>query len=137
MRELRMFLMSVAAVVVLALGAAAQQDQINTVVGGGPNDMPALDADLYGMYQVALDNSGNFYIASYYQNRVFKVTPAGVLSVVAGNGMAGYSGDGVTGGAAQAMLSDPEGVARWKEIQRQRLEQGLPASPAPAAVVKP
>ena len=111
MRELRMFLMSVAAVVVLALGAAAQQDQINTVVGGGPNDMPALDADLYGMYQVALDNSGNFYIASYYQNRVFKVTPAGFLSVVAGNGMAGYSGDGVTGGAAQAMLSDPEGVA--------------------------
>jgi hypothetical protein len=109
-RDLRMLLMSVAALVVLALGAAAQQDQINTVVGGGPNDMPALDADLYRMYQVALDNSGNFYIASYYQNRVFKVTPAGFLSVVAGNGLAGYSGDGVTGGAAQAMLNSPEGV---------------------------
>ncbi|MGB6474880.1 MAG: choice-of-anchor D domain-containing protein [Candidatus Sulfotelmatobacter sp.] len=111
MRELRMLLMSVAAVVVLALGAAAQQDQINTVVGGGPNDMPAVDADLYSPYQVALDGSGNFYIAAVSQNRVFKVTPAGFLTVVAGNGLAGYSGDGVTGGAAQAMLNAPEGVA--------------------------
>jgi hypothetical protein len=111
MREFRLFLMSVAAVVVLALGAAAQQDQINTVVGGGPNDMPALDADIYGAYQVAVDGSGNFYFAAYYQNRVFKVTPSGFLTVVAGNGLAGYSGDGVTGGAAQAMLNDPVGVA--------------------------
>jgi hypothetical protein len=107
-------LMSLAVVGLLALmavSAAAQQNQINTVVGGGPNDMPALDADIYGAYQVALDSSGNFYIAAYNQQRVFKVTPAGFLTVVAGNGLAGYSGDGVTGGAAQAMLNYPEGVA--------------------------
>src|SRR5579863_8009711 len=100
MRDLRILLMSLAAVLVLVLGAAAQQDQINTVVGGGPNDMPAVDADIYGPQQVALDSSGNLYIAAYYENRVFKVTSAGFLSVVAGNGLAGYSGDGVTGGAA-------------------------------------
>ncbi len=111
MRKLRMFLMSVAAVVVLALSAAAQQNQINTVIGGGPNDMPALDADLYSPYQVALDGSGNFYIAAVSQHRIFKVTPAGFLTVVAGNGLAGYSGDGMPGGAAQAMLNNPQGVA--------------------------
>ena len=34
----------------------------------------------------------------------------GILTVVAGNGIPGYSGDGLTGGAAQAMLSGPTGV---------------------------
>ncbi len=42
---------------------------------------------------------------------MFKVTPSGFLTVVAGNGLEGYSGDGVTGGAAQAMLNYPQGVA--------------------------
>ena len=105
-------LMGLLAVFVLASGAAAQQNQINTVVGGGPNDMPALDADLYQLWQVAVDSAGNLYFASSYDNRVFKVTVStGELTVVAGNGVAGYSGDGVTGGAAKAMLDGPQGVA--------------------------
>ncbi len=111
MRPYRMFLLSFFAVLVFTFSAAAQQDQINTVVGGGPNDMPALDADIYGVYQVAVDSSGNYYIASAQQNRVFKVNNAGFLTVVAGNGLSGYSGDGVAGSAAQGMLNGPEGVA--------------------------
>jgi hypothetical protein len=111
MRPFRMFLLSFFAVLAFAFGAAAQQDQINTVVGGGPNDMPALDADLNNPYQVTVDSSGNYYFAVPAQNRVFKVTSAGSLTVVAGNGIAGYSGDGVTGGASQAMLNSPQGVA--------------------------
>ena len=111
MRPFRMFLLSFFAVLVFTLSAGAQQDQINTVVGGGPNDMPALDADIYTPYQVAVDSSGNYYFASVTQNRVFKVNTSGFLTVVAGNGIAGYSGDGVTGGASQAMLNNPWGVA--------------------------
>ncbi|HXN17081.1 MAG TPA: choice-of-anchor D domain-containing protein [Candidatus Binatus sp.] len=111
MRPFRAFLLSFFAVLVFTFSAAAQQDQINTVVGGGPNDMPALDADIYEPYQIAVDSMGNYYFASYGQNRVFKVNASGLLTVVAGNGLAGYSGDGVTGGAAQAMLDSPWGVA--------------------------
>jgi len=94
----------------LALPALAQ-DVISTVIGGGPSDMPALDANLSLPQGVAVDGSGNYYIAASSQNRVFKVSSTGLLTVLAGNGLPGYSGDGVTGGAANAMLNAPAGVA--------------------------
>ena len=34
------------------------------------------------------------YIADTYNNRVLKVTPHGQVTAVAGDGVAGYSGDG-------------------------------------------
>ena len=43
------------------------------------------------------------------QHRVFKVSSSGTLTVVAGNGFPGYSGDG--GPATQAQLYNPQGVA--------------------------
>jgi trimeric autotransporter adhesin len=88
------------------------QDIITTAIGGGPNGIPALDAFLYNPYGVAVDSSGNYYIAAYNQNRVFKVTVATkVISVVAGSGAQGYSGDGVLGGAGLADLFHPYAVA--------------------------
>jgi sugar lactone lactonase YvrE len=90
---------------------ALSQDVISTAIGGGPNGMPALDANLNQPVGVAFDSSGNYYIADPNQNRVFKVSTSGELTVLAGNGLAGYSGDGVTGGAANAMLNAPNGVS--------------------------
>jgi sugar lactone lactonase YvrE len=90
---------------------AFSQDVISTAIGGGPNGMPALDANLNEPAQITVDSSGNYYIAAYTQNRVFKVSTSGELTVFAGNGLAGYSGDGVTGGAANAMLNGPNSVA--------------------------
>jgi len=90
----------------LALPALAQQDVINTVIGGGPSGMPAIDADLYYPVAVSVDSSNNYYIADQ-GNRVFKVSSTGELTLVAGTGVAGYSGDGVTGGATQATLNQP------------------------------
>ena len=88
------------------------QDVITTVIGGGPNNVPATDANLYSPYGVAVDSTGNFYIAAFNQNRVYKVTNStGKITVVAGSGAVGYSGDGVTGGAANASLSHPYAVA--------------------------
>lgn len=96
----------------LALPALAQQDVISTVIGGGPSDMPAQDANLNFPVKVAFDSAGNYYIAASTQNRVFKVDGStGLLTVLAGNGLPGYSGDGVTGGAPNAELNNPEGVA--------------------------
>lgn len=87
------------------------QDIISTFIGGGPNNIPALDANLYNPYGVAVDGSGNYYIAAFNQNRVFKVNTSGTLTVVAGSGAYGYSGDGVVGGAANASLAHPFAVA--------------------------
>ncbi|HEX7415421.1 MAG TPA: NHL repeat-containing protein, partial [Bacteroidia bacterium] len=58
---------------------------------------------------VAIDAVGNLYIADYYNSRIRKVNTAGIISTFAGNGTAGYSGDG--GQATSAELHYPFGVA--------------------------
>jgi hypothetical protein len=93
------------------------QPVITTVAGsdfvfpGTP--LPALNAPLgaNGLPFVAraVDASGNVILADQGNNRVFKLSPAGILSVVAGNGLFGFSGDG--GPATAAALGDPGGVA--------------------------
>ncbi len=71
--------------------------------------MPAIDADLNNLAGLALDNAGNYYVAGYAMNRVYRVDATGFLTAVAGT--AGYSGDGVPGGAASAMVNWPQSVA--------------------------
>lgn len=66
---------------------------------------PATSAELNGPRGVTEDIYGNLYIAEYYGQRVRKVTPSGVITTLAGNGTAGYSGDG--GPAASAELNGP------------------------------
>jgi hypothetical protein len=103
-----------AALLLFALLAATSglaQDVISTFIGGGPNGIPALDAFLYQPYGVAVDATGNVYFAAFSQHRVFKVSTGGTITVVAGSGALGYSGDGVTGGAGNADLYHPFGVA--------------------------
>jgi sugar lactone lactonase YvrE len=103
-------LLLISAVLALTLAAAAQQNIISTLIGGGPNNVPALDADINGPQYVAFDSAGNYYFsAPYTSQRVFKVNASGTLTVVAGNGLQGYSGD--NGPATQATLYNPSGVA--------------------------
>jgi sugar lactone lactonase YvrE len=111
MRRFTLRLVLLLSAMMLSLTALAQQDVITTAVGGGPNDIPALDSNLYNPVSVAVDSSGNYYIAATYQNRVFKVNTSGTLTVVAGSGAQGFGGDGVTGGAATADLFHPTGIA--------------------------
>jgi hypothetical protein len=56
---------------------------------------------------VAIDAAGNYFITS--NNRVFRVDTTGLLTVVAGTGAVGPSGDG--GAATSASLTYPYGVA--------------------------
>ena len=63
---------------------------------------PATSAGLFGPYSVARDASGNLYIATSKDNRVRKVAAGtGIISTVAGTGIAGYSGDGGPATSAQ------------------------------------
>ncbi|GAB4029185.1 NHL domain-containing protein [Spirosoma gilvum] len=87
---------------------------ITTVVGNGAYGFSgdggqATSASLANAAGVAVDGSGNLYIADSQNNRVRKVTPAGSITTVAGTGTAGFSGDGDQ--ATSARLANPTGVA--------------------------
>jgi uncharacterized protein (TIGR03437 family) len=58
---------------------------------------------------VALDAAGNLYFSEFDGHRVRRVSPAGQVTTIAGNGRAGFSGDG--GPPEQAQLSFPAGIA--------------------------
>ena len=71
---------------------------------------PASRARLNDPYGVAVDASGNFFIADTENNRIRRVDGAtGIITTVAGDGTAGFSGDG--GAAASASLNRPFGAA--------------------------
>lgn len=108
---MRTFIPSLA-LILGALPLAAQQDIISTAMGGGPNNMPAIDANVSDPIGIALDSAGNYYVATFAGHRVFKVSSAGTLTVFAGTGISGYAGDGVVGGATSALLNGPTGIAR-------------------------
>jgi len=87
---------------------------INTFAGNGSagysgDGGPALSASLNAPCGIALDSSGNLYIADSSNDRIRKVAPNGTITTVAGNGTAGFSGDG--GLATSAQLNRPFGVA--------------------------
>jgi uncharacterized protein (TIGR03437 family) len=89
---------------------------INTVAGGGNggDGGPATSANLIpGFFALAGDGSIYFNddaaLGYSLSPTVRKVSPSGVLSTVAGNGIRGYTGDG--GAATSAALTVPQGVA--------------------------
>ena len=70
----------------------------------------ATSAGLYTPNGVAADASGNIYIADTSNQRIRLVTKStGIITTVAGDGIAGYKGDG--GLATSAGLSDPRSIA--------------------------
>jgi hypothetical protein len=69
---------------------------------------PATSARLNAPVRLAFDASDNLYIADSANHRIRRVTPQGVISTVAGNGTAGYAGDG--GPATAARLRVPYDV---------------------------
>ena len=58
---------------------------------------------------ITTDLEGNIYISHRSQNRIRKLSPDGIITTVAGNGIAGYDGDG--GPALKAALNFPAGLA--------------------------
>jgi sugar lactone lactonase YvrE len=80
----------------------------NETYGYSGDNGPATSAALNIPMGVSVDASGNIYIADWSNNRIRKVNTAGIITTVAGNGTAGYSGDG--GVATSAELNAPESV---------------------------
>ncbi len=85
---------------------------VSTVAGGGTSwddGIPATSAELGHPQGVAVDASGNVFIADTQNLYIRKVGTDGIIKIVAGLGRYGYSGDG--GPASAAMLQHPETVA--------------------------
>ena len=87
--------------------------RLRTLAGNGARRFSgdggrALDAALNRPAGVCLDSSGDVYVADTGNHRIRKFTAGGTIVTVAGNGMAGYSGDG--GPADKAALNTPSAV---------------------------
>ena len=79
----------------LVAQTGGQDFTISTIAGGAPPATPApASASAIGRpLGVAADAAGNVYFVSI-NHTVFKRDTAGVLTVIAGNSRAGFSGDG-------------------------------------------
>ena len=87
---------------------------IQTVAGNGTAGFagdggPATSSEVFGPNGIAFDSAGNLYIADSYNGRIRKISAStGLISTVAGNGTAGYSGDG---GPALSAAIGARGIA--------------------------
>ncbi len=76
--------------------------------GSGGDGGLAISASFNNPTGLALDSSGNLYIADTNNNRIRKIVGS-TISTIAGNGVAGFSGDGGT--ATSASLNHPTAIA--------------------------
>jgi trimeric autotransporter adhesin len=86
---------------------------ITTIAGNGTSGHsgdggPATSAQLAAPLAIAVDFSGNLYIADSGTNQIREVSN-GIITTIAGNGAKGYAGD--NGPATSAQLSQPSGLA--------------------------
>jgi uncharacterized protein (TIGR03437 family) len=87
---------------------------ITTYAGAGRQGFagdgsPATAALLNNPTSVAVDDDGNVYFSDQFNHRIRRVSPAGVITTVAGIGTAGFSGD--AGQATAARLNFPGAIA--------------------------
>jgi len=94
----------------IARSAELTENSIITTFAGAAHTFsgdgqPALNAALSGFQQLHTDNAGNIIFADTYNSVVSRLNSDGTLTVLAGNGILGFSGDG--GPARSASISLP------------------------------
>jgi uncharacterized protein (TIGR03437 family) len=107
--------------------------------GGSGDAGPAIAARLQQPAGIAVDDSGDIFIADTGNHRIRQVTPDGAIRTLAGQGSAGYSGDG--GPAGDALLHSPGGMVfdgagdlYFADTGNQRVRRLVPHAPPPPVV---
>lgn len=118
---------------------------ITTVAGNGTSGFsgdggPATDAELNLPWGITVDASENIYIVDLSNERIRKVSATGIITTIAGNGIAGYSGDG--GPATAAELFGPRNVAVDRngniyiaDLANYRIRKICPGTPTVMAIL--
>ena len=86
---------------------------ISTIAGTGVAGFSgdggvAKAAQLQQPYGIVFDSKGDMYITDSFNNRIRKIDTKGIISTIAGTGVAGFSGDG--GAATAAQLNEPTSI---------------------------
>ena len=79
------------------------------VAGYSGNNGPATAAEINSPAAVTVDTAGNVYFSEAIGNRIRKIDKMGIITDIAGTGVAGFGGD--NGTATAAVLSSPYGLA--------------------------
>ena len=77
--------------------------------GAGGDGGPATEAQLSEPRGLAVDGSGNLYVADWGNGRIRRIDAEGVITTIAGTGGRGFSGDG--GPATEAQFAAPGWLA--------------------------
>ena len=107
--------------------------EVSTYAGdgtGGFSDSNISSAQFRNLTGIAIDQQGNIYVADYGNQRIRKITSAGMVSTLAGNGVAGFV-DG-NGGIAQfynplGLTADPEGNIYVADYANRRVRKITPS----------
>src|SRR5438874_166474 len=96
--------------VVFAVATHANSQVVTTTAGSyvGDSGSAVIASFTYPTF-ATLDSAGNMFFTDLGNAAVRKVDTSGIITTVAGDGIAGYSGDG--GPAIFAMLNSPRGLS--------------------------
>lgn len=87
---------------------------VSTLAGNGEigsDDGPDTTARFFGAFGLTTDAAGNIIVADAANNKIRKITPAGLVSTIAGDGSLGSA----NGAANTAQFNFPRGVATDKD----------------------
>lgn len=80
----------------------------NGIAGFAGENVPALTASLDTPSAIAVDTAGNIFIADTNNHRIRRVDTKGIITTIAGNGIAGFGGDDAL--AANSTLNTPTAI---------------------------
>ncbi|MGA2119260.1 MAG: hypothetical protein ABSH56_31470 [Bryobacteraceae bacterium] len=130
-----------------AIREVTTDGQIHTVAGIGTagnsgDEGPATAATLNAPSGVAVDAYGDVYIADTGNDRLRMITADGILHTIAGQGTAGFGGDG--GSALAALLNAPAGLSLdssgnvyFADRGNNRVRMLIPGTPVTAVSLAP